>query len=51
VEYGKIDYVIDEDGAPVLFDVNKTIGVNDPNSDLTRSQAEIIASGLEFYLR
>jgi hypothetical protein len=27
VDYGKIDYVIDRNGIPVLFDVNKTINL------------------------
>jgi hypothetical protein len=30
IDYGKIDYAIDCEGVPVLFDVNKTIGLDEP---------------------
>ena len=46
IDYGKIDYVIDCDGTPVLFDVNKTIGLSDPNSERARMMARILANGL-----
>jgi hypothetical protein len=46
IDYGKIDYAIDREGIPVLFDVNKTIGLMDPNSDRARKMAGILADGL-----
>jgi hypothetical protein len=47
VDYGKIDYyAIDAEGMPVLFDVNKTIGLMDPTSERARGMARILADGL-----
>jgi hypothetical protein len=46
VDYGKIDYAFDVDGAPVLFDVNKTIGNRNPNSEWGFKAANILAQGL-----
>lgn len=46
VDYGKIDYAIDCDGTPVLFDVNKTIGLPPPYSERARSVAANLADGL-----
>jgi len=47
VDYGKIDYAIDVDGAPVLFDVNKTIGGGNKNTEWTLKTANILAQGLD----
>jgi hypothetical protein len=46
IDYGKMDYAIDCEGAPVLFDVNKTIGVLYPSSERARRAARILARGL-----
>jgi len=46
IDYGKIDYAIDREGIPVLFDVNKTIGLVNPNADRARKMAGILADGL-----
>jgi hypothetical protein len=46
IDYGKIDYAIDVDGAPVLFDVNKTTGTRNPNSEWGFKTANILARGL-----
>ena len=46
VDYGKIDYAIDVDGAAVLLDVNKTIGNRNPNSEWGFKTANILAQGL-----
>jgi hypothetical protein len=46
VDYGKIDYAIDVDGIPVLFDVNKTIGNLNPNSEWGFNTAKMLAQGL-----
>jgi hypothetical protein len=46
IDYGKIDYAIDCEGVPVLFDVNKTIGLVNPNSERARNAARILADGL-----
>jgi len=51
LDYGKIDYGIDCEGVPVVFDVNKTVGLSNPNSEravkLTRDLAEGLISFLE----
>ena len=51
VEYGKIDYAIDCEGVPVVFDVNKTVGLSNPNSEravkLTRDLADGLISFVE----
>jgi hypothetical protein len=46
IDYGKIDYAIDCEGVPVLFDVNKTIGLVNPNSERARRVARNLADGL-----
>lgn len=46
IDYGKIDYAIDGDGVPVLFDVNKTIGGGTKDSEWTLRTAKILAQGL-----
>lgn len=46
IDYGKIDYAIDRDGIPVLFDVNKTIGLPHPYSERARSVGANLADGL-----
>jgi hypothetical protein len=46
IDYGKIDYAIDSDGIPVLFDVNKTIGLPRPYSERARSVGANLADGL-----
>jgi hypothetical protein len=46
IDYGKIDYAIDADGLPVLFDVNKTIGGGTKNTEWTLKTAEILAGGV-----
>ena len=46
IDYGKIDYAIDCEGVPVLFDVNKTIGLNNPNSERALKGAWKLADGL-----
>lgn len=50
IDYGKIDYAIDRDGIPVLFDVNKTIGLANPNSDRARKMAGVLADGLSSFV-
>lgn len=50
LDYGKIDYAIDREGNPVLFDVNKTIGVARPDSLSARQNARTLADGLAYYL-
>jgi hypothetical protein len=47
VDYGKIDYAIDVDDTPVLFDVNKTTGNRNPNSEWGLKMASILAQGLD----
>jgi hypothetical protein len=46
IDYGKVDYVMDSVGDPVLFDVNKTIGQSNPNSVRGREVARILSDGL-----
>jgi hypothetical protein len=46
IDYGKIDYAIDHEGFPVLFDVNKTVGLVNPDSEWARGAAKILAAGL-----
>jgi hypothetical protein len=47
VDYGKIDYAIDCDGVPVLFDVNKTVGgFRNPNSERALKIARDLAEGI-----
>jgi hypothetical protein len=46
IDYGKIDYAIDCEGVPVLFDVNKTIGLSNPNSERALKGAWNLADGL-----
>jgi hypothetical protein len=46
IDYGKIDYAIDCEGVPVLFDVNKTIGLTNPNSERAQKIATDLADGL-----
>ena len=46
VDYGKIDYTIDVDGAVVLLDVNKTIGGGTIDAEWTLNTANILAQGL-----
>jgi hypothetical protein len=46
IDYGKIDYAIDCEGVPVLFDLNKTIGLNNPNSERALKGAWNLADGL-----
>lgn len=46
IDYGKIDYAIDSDGVPTLFDVNKSIGVSNGDSPVARSVARRLALGL-----
>lgn len=51
LDYGKIDYAIDCDGFPVLFDVNKTTGVANPDSATSREYARTLADGLNYWQR
>ena len=46
IEYGKIDYAIDGDGVPILFDVNKTIGGGTKDSEWTLRTTKILSQGL-----
>jgi hypothetical protein len=46
VDYGNIDYAIDAEGTPVLFEVNKTIGLMDRTSERARGMTKILADGL-----
>jgi hypothetical protein len=39
IDYGTIDYAIDPEGVPVLFDVNKTIGL--PSANLSERAREV----------
>ena len=47
IDYGKIDFAIDSDGIPVLYDVNKTIGIEGPGSELARELARKLADGIQ----
>jgi hypothetical protein len=52
IDYGKIDYAVDCDGVPVLFDVNKTIGgFRNPTSERALKIAGDLADGIETILR
>ncbi len=51
IDYGKIDYALDENGAPVLFDVNKTIGVWSWETPVLQEMVNALAPGLETRLR
>lgn len=46
VDYGKIDYVVEAGGTAILYDVNKTIGVSNPDSPLALGIASTLAGGL-----
>lgn len=48
MDYGKIDYAI-ADGRPVLFDVNKTMGVGSPRIVYAEILAETLATGIFAY--
>ena len=51
MDFGKIDYAIDADGNPVLYDINKTAGMSAPNSELIATIAARVAPGLESLVR
>jgi hypothetical protein len=48
VDYGKIDYAIDCEGVPVVFDINKTLGLSNPNSERAVKLTIDLADGLNF---
>jgi hypothetical protein len=50
IDYGKIDYVVADDGEAVLFDVNKTLGVSDPSSARVRAMSTTLAKGVDGFL-
>jgi hypothetical protein len=46
MHYGKIDYVMN-DGIPVLFDINKTVGTRYPPTEECKAIGAALAKGLE----
>ncbi len=50
IDYGKIDYAFAENGEPVLFDVNKTIGVWSWDVPGLQEMVDALAPGLATYL-
>jgi hypothetical protein len=46
MDYGKIDYAIDASGNPVLYDINKTIGICSPEDPKLNAMAQALALGL-----
>ena len=50
IDYGKMDFAFAEDGRPVLYDVNKTIGVWSWTSLLLPEMIETLSPGLLAYV-